>query len=49
MSFSEGYISAMKSFIEIQNVEPNVVDLWIYTVTSRHITVISDMSLFWDV
>ena len=39
----------MKLFTEIPNVDPDVVDFWIYTVTSRHITVISDMSLFWDV
>ena len=39
----EESIAAMNSFIDISNVDPDVVDLCIYTVRLRHISVIFDM------
>ena len=39
-SLLELSIVGMKSFTEIPNLGPNGVDFWIYTVRSRHISVI---------
>ena len=45
VSPSEGLISAMKSFTEIQNIDLDVVDLLMYTVILRHTSVIFDTRL----